>query len=796
MKILLFFLFTFVCFSQNIQKKLEAIRASKPPVIDGVLDDDVWQNAPIATNFVMFEPDNGLPEPLENKTEVKILYDDEAIYIGAYMYDSEPDKIMKEITQRDRFATADHFGIFINGFNDGLQDFRFIVSAAGTQMDAVALENEGEDYSWDAIWMSKVSITDKGWGAEIKIPYAALRFSDAKEQVWGVNFFREFRRLRQRFTWNPVNLQKGGFIRQAGLLTGIRDIKTPVRLFFIPYISTYHSLQANTYSDFQKIGMDIKYGINDSYTLDAILIPDFGQAAFDNVELNLTPFEQEFAENRPFFTEGTDLFNKGNILYTRRIGGAPSTTPKLNINEEVLNYPSTVNMINATKISGRDKDGLGIGFLNAITDKTDVIIENTETGVRRVETVEPLTNYNVTVLDQRFNQNSSVTLINTNVLRSGHFTDANVMGLIADLSTKKNTYNYGGAMKMSSQFGLEQSSGTHWESYFGKTFGKFRYNAFVSSMSKDYEINDLGINFLTNYTESQMNVSYRILNPTWVLNSFNINGYHYTQFNNETNWRQEHSFGINVNSTTTKNDYFGFGGYLAPSKTYDYYEPRTEGRFLIIPENWGNWFSFSSNYNRRFALDLRYSYAKFNQLNRLNQSMTFSPRFRFNDKLNLIYTLRYDKQNADIGWVAFNNSDIILGLRDRDTYTQTLTGKYAINQDMTFNLVVRHYWSIVNNTDYLKLNDDGNFDVATDFNVNRDQNFNLWNFDLSYVWWFTHGSQISFLYRNTGNSFSNDLDYNYARNFRNLFENNLTHTFSLSIRYFLDYNIAKKTLRI
>ncbi|MBS4039405.1 MAG: hydrolase [Flavobacteriales bacterium] len=793
-RIFIFLFFTIGMLAQNNKKELVAKRIQQPISIDGVLEEEAWNHLSVATNFVMFEPDNGVEEPKENRTEVKILYDDEAIYIGAILYDSEPNKIMKEITQRDRFATSDHFGVFINGFNDGQQDFRFFVSAAGTQMDAVALEAGGEDFSWDGIWKSAVKITDFGWVIEMKIPYAALRFSVEKDQVWGLNFLREFRRLRYKYTWNHIDLKKGGIIRQAGVLKGISNIQPPLRLFFIPYTSGYHSILGNNQSSLFKAGMDVKYGINDAYTLDAVLVPDFGQAAFDNVILNLGPFEQQFNENRPFFTEGTDLFNKGGLLYTRRIGGPPTQFPNVAENEKVQYFPSAVNMINATKISGRGKDGLGIGFLNAITERTEVLIENEDTGEIRSEVVEPLTNFNVTVFDQRFNQNSSVTVINTNVTRSGHFRDANVLGVLADLNTKKNTYNYGGSVKMSSQYGLESKSGVHWESYFGKTYGKFRYNAYLSSMTKDYDINDLGINFITNYTEGNLNLNYRILNPTKIFNSFSANTYHYFQYNKETGKPQESTLGLNINSTTLKNDYFGFGGYVAPTDTYDYYDPRVEGRFLIVPKNWGTWYSFSSNYNRKFALDLNFSFNYFDQENRSNWNYSISPRYRFSDKLNVIYRFNFNKQFNDVGWTGFQNQQVILGLRDRDTYTQTVTAKYGINQDMTFNLSVRHYWSVVQNNDYLVLLPNGTF-APIAFDRNRDNNFGLWNLDFSYVWWFAPGSQMSFLYRNTGNQFINEANYNFGQNFSNLFENNLNHTFSVSIRYFLEYEKAKKWLK-
>ena len=220
------------------KKETEAIRSEESITIDGKFDESVWMRTPIAKDFFMFEPDNGTPEKKESRSEVKVIYDNNALYIAATLFDSEVHLINKEITQRDNFGTADLFGIFVNGFNDGQQDFRFFVSASGVQMDCLATE-DGEDYSWDAIWNSAVQITNVGWQVEMEIPYAALRFSSDENQTWGINFFRELRRFRQKFTWNPVDQAIGAFINQAGVLNGIKNITPPTRLFFIPYTSGY-----------------------------------------------------------------------------------------------------------------------------------------------------------------------------------------------------------------------------------------------------------------------------------------------------------------------------------------------------------------------------------------------------------------------------------------------------------------------------------------------------------------------------------------------------------------------------
>jgi hypothetical protein len=790
--------FTFILFGSTLcfgQKKiLQAVSSNEKITIDGKLDEISWINTPFAKDFFSFEPENGTLEPKNQRSEVKIIYNDNAIYIGAILYDDSPNKIQKEITQRDNFGTSDLFGVFINGFNDGQQDFRFFVSAAGVQMDCLATELK-EDFTWDAIWNSEVKITDFGWVVEMEIPYAALRFSTKEKQIWGINFFREIRRDRQKYTWSLVDRAIGSVINQAGILEGIENIKTPTRLFFIPYTSAYvESFENNTESQF-KIGMDIKYGINDSFTLDAILIPDFGQAAFDNVILNLGPFEQQFNENRPFFTEGTDLFNKGNLLYTRRIGGPPTNRPNIGVDEVVSEKTNSVNLINAVKISGRTAEGLGIGFLNAITEETFATITNTVTNESRKELVEPLTNYNVLVFDQRFNQNSSVSFVNTNVTRFGNFRDANVTGIIYNINSADNKFNISGDLKMTSIYDSEEPNG--YSSYFsiGKTYGKSRYSLATNYVSENFEINDLGINFVTNYQNLYANYNYRILNPSKYFNSFRVSTDLYMEFENTTGLTQTMWLDVSVNSSTLKNDFVGYGFIINPKSTYNFYEPRERGRYLAIPASGSANVYFSSNYNRKFALDIGPTFGVFDQENRNFYELNVSPRYRFSDRFTLIYQFNYLQQNSDIGWVDQVDADIIMAERDRLTITNGLTGKYAISNKMTLNLTSRYYWSIAENINFYSLSNDGSFEIYPSYNLNKDSNFNIWNFDLTYSWWFAPGSEIRALYRNNAQNLTNVIDEDFGSNANNLLENNLRHVFSVSFRYFIDYNKAKNWVK-
>lgn len=806
MKKLVFFSLLLSCFWSYSQKKvLQAQPISQNIVIDGKLDEPSWENAATASDFIMLEPDNGKVIPESKKTIIKVLYDNDALYIGATLYDDEPEKILKEISQRDNFGTADVFGVFINGFNDGQQDFMFYVSAADVQSDCIMTDANGEDYSWDAVWISKASITENGWIVEMKIPYSALRFSAENKQTWGINFFREIKRSRFKYTWNFVDKKIGTFTQQTGALEGIENIKPPTRLFLMPYASYYLNAAdgQKTYGTI-KGGMDIKYGINDAFTVDAILIPDFGQTKYDDQILNLGPFEQQFNENRAFFTEGTDLFNKGKMFYSRRIGGKPSVEPELKDNEKIIETVQNVNLINALKLSGRTKNGLGIGILNAVTEKTFGTIKDTVTGETRREIVEPLTNYNVLVLDQRFRKNSSVTFINTNVARNGHYKDANVTGLVWDLNTKANTYNLSGNVKYSSINDSIDKKGMYATLGFAETSGKYRYSFGSDFVTKDFNPNDLGINFYTNYYNFYNNVNYRILNPTKLFNSFKINLNTYAEFNKDSGKLQDNSINANVNLSTVKNNYYGMGITVYPAESYDYYEPRAENRYVIIPRKLDAWASVSTNYNNKFALDLNPSISIADEPGRAAYGVDIGPRYRFNDKLLLTYTFSFVKRNNNKGYIdSFDDDDnsatskkIIFANRDVITYANTLSGKYAVNSTMTLNLAVRQYWSSAENKDILELDSDGTLDPYSLYTKNKNSSFYSWNTDLSYSWWFAPGSQLSALYRNNASNFERIIDKDFKNNVTSLLTNDaLKHIFSVSVKYFIDYNAVKNKVR-
>ncbi|WP_426064211.1 DUF5916 domain-containing protein [Flavobacterium sp. DSP2-3-1] len=791
-RIYLSLLFLIICSINTFgqKKTLQAKSITENITIDGKINEQIWESASIASDFIMFEPDNGKPINNDKKTEVKVLYDNDAIYISAMLYDNEPGKIQKEITNRDVFGVSDHFSVYINGFNDGQQDFRFFVSAAGVQMDCLATEDY-EDFTWDAIWDSEVVITELGWVVEMKIPYAALRFSKADKQNWGLNFMREIKRDVQKYTWNRIDTKIGAVIPQAGILQGIEKIQTPTRLFLIPYSSAYYQQSDIGSGITLKAGLDIKYGINDSFTLDAILVPDFGQTKFDNAILYLEPFEQQLEENRPFFTEGTDLFSKGGLFYSRRIGGGSTTELLLANEEETINYPSTVDLLNAIKISGRTEKGLGIGFLNAVTEKTKATIKNNETGEIRKEVIEPLTNYNMFVLDQRFNQNSSVSFVNANTTRNDDFRDANSSALLFDLNTKQNTYNLYGDFKYSAINAIEDYDGFKTEIGFAKTSGKYRYGFSGKYVSENYDINDLGINFYSNYHNAYANGSYRIVNPTKLFNTFRINQYINFEMDNTSGKLQTGAFGTEIKARTLSNDALEFVVEFSPFKTYDFYEPREYGKYVFLPQKVFTAVNFTSNDNNPFTIVLQPSVTISNEKDRNVYGLYISPKYRFNDRFSLAYVLEYFNKTNDRGWVDTDKTGIFFAERIRETAQHDFTGKYALNNKMTINLTARYYWSYSKNHEFFTLQDSGYLTPNSTYAQNKDRNFNSWNFDLSYSWWFAPGSEISILYRNYGLERASIVEKDLSKNLKNIFNSDLTNVLSVSIRYFIDYNSVK-----
>ena len=788
--ILLFFMTSFILCSQN-KKLVKAERIKNPPKIDGILNEVFWKDIEPAKEFIMIEPYNGKVERITEKTEVLIAYDDNAIYFGVKLYDQNAHLILEEFGSRDnKNKNTDIFEIWLNPFNDGINQFNFGVTAAGVQFDGI-FNGQNLDMNWDAVWESEIQKNTTGWFIEMKIPYSAIRFPKKNIQEWGLNMVRGIRRYREFYSWNYVDIEQEIRSNQDGRLIGINNISPPIRLSLNPYTSFYLEHYEKNTETYLNGGLDLKYGISENFTLDMTLIPDFGQTRSDDYVLNTSPFEVRYNENRPFFTEGVELFNKAGLFYSRRIGQVPSTADFLNENEEIINTPSSIGILNATKISGRNKNGLAVGLFNAITNKTYITIQNEESS--REELLQPLTNYNLFVLDQTFNNNSSVTFTNTNVNRfEKNYKKSNVSSLLLKVVDKKNQYEFGSKINLSQiEENSEKEIGFNSSLSFRKIDGRFRFYLGNNIESDTYDHNDMGFLYDNNEISNFFSLSYLTFQPTDLI----IKSDYKIDINHEMLYKPIEYKEIAIKGEAQvvwRNHLFTGLNLRYNFEEHDYNEARIENQVFIRPPKINSSLYTSSDYRKRFALDTRIGikYTEENKNNKLY--LRISPRFRLNDHLSFIYIYVQENEKNQFGYISEENQNTFFSKRDQLTFTNKLIIDYAINKKIFTNIILRHYWARVENKDFYTLNQDGTLASTNKIIADSDINFNSWNIDFTFSYEFLPGSFLSFVWKNQLLSETHELEDSFYNNIMNTFESPMLNSFSLKATYYLDYNNLKK----
>ncbi len=788
-----FILFSFYVNAQDNHKSIKATRASHAPKIDGNAQDPVWKNADIATGFIMFDPTDGKPAPKEFKTEVKVLYDDVAIYVLAIMKDPDPNTIDKEFGLRDQEVEADYFEIILNPFFSKGNNYVFGVTASGAQLDGII--RTYTDYSWNAVWKSAVGFTKESWVVEMAIPYSALRFQNEKNQHWGVDFIRHINRKKETYSWTYIDKKKtGDWVQFLGDLKNINNIHPPVRLSLYPYasanISTY---KGETKTDYG-FGLDLKYGLSENYTLDATLIPDFSDTPYDNLVLNLGPFEQYYPEQRQFFTEGMNLFNKMDLFYSRRIGDKPQEYNEslLGPNEIVKTNPEVVKLINAIKISGRSKNGLGIGFLNALTQPAKAIILDTLSNETHKEKVESMANYNVFVMDYNFKRTNSIGFINTNVIRSGTDRDANVLGAYFDINKQKNTLNFAGEFARSFIFS-DPNKGDYQGNKFSfstsKTFGA--HQIYMSAMAQDnqFDPQDLAYNLHNNFVNYTLGYRFSSLKPTkiyrkYIFYAYTASDYLYKPYTKTLN----RYYLKNILMDNRLFIYYITLKYAGEEK--DYYEPRSPGRFFRVKPHFGSFGSISSDRRKKLSYKISYSWFKSIGDDQKLWMIGFEPRWRVNNRFKFNYSIKFRKKMNFKGYLGTNLNDIYFGNRQQKVITNSFGANYYFTVKSALNFNLYHYWTPLYYDKLFLLNGEGNLDLITN-NYDYKINYNYWNFDLVYIWEFAPGSQLSLMYRNRIENFGDDSELDFKDNLDRLFTKDKEHRFIMKITYYIDYNTLR-----
>lgn len=800
---------TFCAVAHDSLRTMLASRTLESPKIDGKADETIWNLAETQSEFKIFEPTWGLPA--HESSEVKILYDNQAIYIFAKLADAHPDSIAHELGNRDNQVNADYFEIKFDTYNNRQDAFVFAVFASNVQQDSKI-----NDLAFDAVWESASQINSDGWSVEIKIPYSALRFPSTEIQTWGVNFTRSIFRRKEIQEWALTPLGLSNTLLKIGTLNGIDHIKAPLRLSVTPYISGIvarspilkrdGSLENHSMSYSYGAGADMKYGFNERFTLDLTLLPDFSQVQSDNKVKNLGPFEIRYDENRFFFKESADLFGKGSIFYSRRIGKTPAlyfaVEDSLRPGETLEKNPSQSKLINATKISGRTDKGLGIGIINAITRSEYASIRDSLGNTRKIKT-EPLTNYNMLVFDQQFKNNSSFYFSNANTSRNGHYDDSNVSAAGLLLTNKKDNYEFTARGGLSQHFVLNHDSsssksnnlGYKYHYGFQKVSGKFLFLVERNVISDTYDPSDLGIQTNFDFVNNGASVGYNFLRPKGI--------YRYWY----NNLRVDYSYSYNTGKNTES--YYNLASEMllknlwtvnleagfTPHSNHNYFESRIKNQVYLQPQNFYSHLQVKSNSRKKLISTIGFLYGNYVNaiVNDPQYESDFMLYYRYSNRLSFSYNFSHWLHLANLGWCTFDDNNApVFGDRKRTTITNLLTVRYLFKVNMSVDLRVRHYWDRAVYNHFYSLNENGSLTKNENYQAFNNFDYNVFNVDLVYTWFFAPGSNLSIVYKNSIENESDYVYYNFRNNFSNTLNSPQTNTLSLKLLYYIDYLYLQK----
>ena len=732
--LLLVTLFTLPLFSQKRMYTTKRINPA-PPVIDGRLDDPVWQQIEWGGDFIQREPYEG-KEPSQ-ETVFKILYDDKNVYCAIRAYDTESDKIDRRMSRRDDIG-GDFVGIQFDSYFDHLTAFTFIVNAGGVKLDGI-FTNDGDDEDWsmDPIWQVKTSVDEQGWLAEMQIPLSQLRFGKKDSHIWGLQVARMLFRKEELSCWQHIPKDAPGWVHQFGELHGIAGIKPSRRFELLPYtVGRTETMKEEVGNPFipgrtwgGNFGLDGKIGVTSDLTMDFTINPDFGQVEADPSVVNLTAFETFYQEKRPFFIEGKNILDyrimmgdsdigNDNLFYSRRIGKPASYYPDTDDDEHVK-MPENSSILGAMKLTGKTKGGLSIGIMDAMTDKEHATIDLN--GKRRHEAVEPMANYFLGRVQKDFNKGATtIGGIVTNTYRNIQEDELNFLnrsavtgGFDFQHQWKNRTYFVTLKTVFSNIRGSEEAliraqrssrryfqrpdadhvtldssrtslSGHGGGLFFGKS-GSGHVNFVVGGTwrSPGLELNDMGY-----LRESDMIIQIAWMGLRWwepfsIFRTVNIN------FNQWSGWnfgKDNIANGGNVNLHTQFKNYWNFGmgiNYNAESLSTS---SLRGGPAMLFPSRWNGWFNVGTDSKKVFQFRLNgsssWSDDGFSRSHSISPGMTWRPNNALSISMNPSYNINKD----DLQYVRTveNGQDrYIFGRIDQKTLSLVMRFNYSITPTFT-----------------------------------------------------------------------------------------------------------------
>ncbi len=759
--------------------------------IDGYLNERAWQTAQEITGFRQLDPNEG--EPSTQKTVVRVLYDDEAIYLGFWCYDTEPRKIAGILTRRDRWSESDQVSVRFDSHHDHQTAYYFNINAAGVKRDLLLYNNYYIDESWDAVWDADAQIVDWGWMAEFKVPYSALRFAEAEDYVWGFELTRYLPRNHENTRWQFVPKSENGGVSRYGHLTGLKNIRPPGRLETLPYAVALGSKEPaslgnpdgrETLSD---IGVDIKYGLSSAFTLDVAINPDFGQVESDRSVLNLSAYETFFEEKRPFFLEGFDIFSTiyFDQFYSRRIGSPPKGD--VATADYYVDFPDKTSILSAVKITGKTESGTAIGILNATTRKEIAKYKIADDNNTYEAVVEPLANYTVARIKQDIWNNSYVGAMFTSANQKNR-NDAYTASADWNIYLDKNNSLWEGSV-----IGTNNGPGTGGVAMMtslGKHGGKvLRGNIMFDYYDKKVDWNRLGYigdngywgtsSWFQLYSEKNFSIfHYMNVNFNGLYNEF-IGGY-----------RNSNAGNINSNIKFSNNWWCWFGGGIN-GPNYEMRETRGNGPWKRDGSR-HLWFGGHTDEAKKAEIGFGYSQGKSRDgfYNDYECWLKLRPKQNFEFKIEPGY-----EDNRDmLFWAGTGEDDLPVFRRlDKDVLDITLRGIYSFSRDLTLQLYTQTYFSAGEYEDYYRLTAPDKLEQVDisgyDVDLSRtDFNYKSLNINMILRWEFRPGSTLYLVWtqaRSLYDSGDENLDYgfDFSRDFDDMFALPQTNTLLAKINY-------------
>ena len=722
------------------KKRYKAEKLTVPPTIDGILNDDAWKEGTWIDEFTQYEPYNGAA--VSQRTEFKILFDEDNLYAAFKAFDTSPDSIVSRLTRRDN-PDGDLVGIIFDSFHDLRTGFLFGITSSGVKYDQMFTnDGQNEDSSWDPNWWVKTTINEEGWVAEMKIPFSQVRFEKNSGDIWGLEVARVLYRKNETSFWQHLPKDAPGLVHLFGELSGLEQIK-PRKIFDVtPYavgkLETFKADPGNPFMESGKkygfnAGIDAKIGVTNNMTMDLTINPDFGQVEADPSEVNLSAYETYFSEKRPFFIEGNNItnFNIGigdgnvgndNLFYSRRIGRRPQGYPDIS-DGMYADVPNFTTILGAAKLTGKTSNGLSVGFVEAVTNEEKAEIDNE--GERTFETVEPLTNYVVGRVQKDINEGK--TIIGGIFTGTNRNLDANLddfmhksafsggIDFTQYFKDKKWMFNVNAALsqvngtkeavemtqKSSARYyqrpGKDYAvldtnrtslSGTGGRIQISKLDGHLNLMGVVLWKSPGFEINDIGYLQQADRIMPIFWVGYSQWEPKGIYRSFNINTDIYSVFdfggNNNTN-----GFELSGNMNF-KNYWNAWTGGNLETRVHSNGMLRG-GPTMILPGGYSYRLGFSTDHRKKLGLEYMANFNNGFEDSRNSFYTEISVSYKPTNFLSFSVSPGFNKSYSELQYVtktAYNTTDrYIFASIDRYTVNASLRVNFNLTPDLTL-----QYW--------------------------------------------------------------------------------------------------------